>query len=242
MQAEWEKYLLDKIELLGLRKKNRKTPTPRGFGIQSAETSVMRGESNNFNSINQLENDALLAAASEISNLAETKDKSEYISSVPSRMMRHGKRKVGKDTAKMTVKKSKGSLNNILQSDCSVAESKGEGFSSENVLRKHNQIAGSVEKPLPPVQLHALDCGKNILDNLKPSVIIVYHPDVRFVREIEVYQAENPLKKLKVYFLFYEDSTESLKFEASVRRENAAFESLIRQKSLMMIPVDQVIL
>ncbi|KAL2336942.1 hypothetical protein Fmac_011388 [Flemingia macrophylla] len=29
------------------------------------------------------------------------------------------------------------------------------------------------------------------------------------------------------------------KFEASIRRENGAFESLIRQKSMMMIPVDQ---
>jgi DNA excision repair protein ERCC-4 len=31
------------------------------------------------------------------------------------------------------------------------------------------------------------------------------------------------------------------KFESSIRRENEAFESLIRQKSLMMIPVDQVV-
>ncbi|MED6157848.1 DNA repair endonuclease uvh1 [Stylosanthes scabra] len=72
-----------------------------------------------------------------------------------------------------------------------------------------------------------------------PSIVIVYHPDVAFVREIEVYKAENPSKKLKVYFLFYEDSTEVQKFEASIRRENGAFESLIRQKSMMMIPVDQ---
>ncbi|XP_044485744.1 DNA repair endonuclease UVH1 isoform X2 [Mangifera indica] len=35
------------------------------------------------------------------------------------------------------------------------------------------------------------------------------------------------------------ESTEVQKFEASIRRENSAFESLIRQKSLMMIPVDQ---
>jgi hypothetical protein len=61
-----------------------------------------------------------------------------------------------------------------------------------------------------------------------------------FVREIEVYKAENPSKRLKVYFIFYEDSTEVQKFEASIRRENGAFESLIRQKSMMMIPVDRV--
>ncbi|CAL4920269.1 unnamed protein product [Urochloa decumbens] len=94
-------------------------------------------------------------------------------------------------------------------------------------------------KPLPPVQFHALDSDQHILDVWKPSIIIVYHPDITFVREIEVYKAENPSRKLKVYFLFYEDSTEVQKFESSIRRENEAFESLIRQKSLMMIPVDQ---
>lgn len=89
------------------------------------------------------------------------------------------------------------------------------------------------------MHFYALESDQPILDVLKPSVIIVYHPDMSFVREIEVYKAENPLKNLKVYFLFYDESTEVQKFEASIRRENGAFESLIRQKSSMMIPVDQ---
>ena len=90
------------------------------------------------------------------------------------------------------------------------------------------------------MHFHALESDHCILDTLKPSVIIFYHPDMTFVREIEVYNAENPSRKLKVYFLFYEDSTGVQKFEASIRRENGAFESLIRQKSMMMIPVDLV--
>ncbi|KAG0484167.1 hypothetical protein HPP92_012251 [Vanilla planifolia] len=63
--------------------------------------------------------------------------------------------------------------------------------------------------------------------------------DITFMREMEVYKAENPSLKVKVYLLFYGNSTEIQKFDASIQRENAAFESLIRQKSLMMIPVDQ---
>ncbi|CAK9173322.1 unnamed protein product [Ilex paraguariensis] len=119
-----------------------------------------------------------------------------------------------------------------------------EGTSMERqVLRKHAQVVGAEPfkntKRLPPVHFHALESDQHILDILKPSVIIVYHPDMAFVREIEIYKAENPSNKLKVYFLFYEDSTEVQKFEASIRKENGAFESLIRQKSLMMIPVDQ---
>lgn len=114
----------------------------------------------------------------------------------------------------------------------------------EGVLRKHTGVVDSTgtinAKPLPPVHFYALESGQPILDILRPSIIIVYHPDMTFVREIEVHKAENPSKKLKVYFIFYEDSSEVQKFEASIRRENGAFESLIRQKSLMMIPVDQV--
>ncbi|PRQ18415.1 putative RuvA domain 2, restriction endonuclease type II [Rosa chinensis] len=113
----------------------------------------------------------------------------------------------------------------------------------EGVLRKHTGQPHSTEsrtaKPLPPVHFYALESGQPILDILRPSTIVVYHPDMTFVREIEVHKAENPSKKLKVYFLFYENSSEGQKFEASIRRENGAFESLIRQKSLMMIPVDQ---
>jgi DNA excision repair protein ERCC-4 len=115
----------------------------------------------------------------------------------------------------------------------------------EPILQKHTteesySTGSRTAKPLPPVHFYALESDQPILDILKPSVIIVYHPDMTFVREIEVYKAENPSKKLKVYFLFYEDSTEVQKFEASIRRENGAFESLIRQKSMMIIPVDQV--
>ncbi|KAJ4712620.1 DNA repair endonuclease UVH1 [Melia azedarach] len=116
-------------------------------------------------------------------------------------------------------------------------------FVENGVLWKHNQKMDATQlkdsKPLPHVHFYALESDQPILDVLKPSAIVVYHPDVRFVREIEVYKAENPSMKLKVYFLFYEESTEVQKFEASIRRENGAFESLIRQKSLMMIPIDQ---
>lgn len=114
---------------------------------------------------------------------------------------------------------------------------------NKGALQRHAEELGLTgsrnAKPIPPVHFHALESDQPILDILKPSVVIVYHPDMMFVREIEVYKAENPSKKLKVYFIFYEDSTEVQKFEASIRRENGAFESLIRQKSLMMIPVDQ---
>ncbi|PKA58887.1 DNA repair endonuclease UVH1 [Apostasia shenzhenica] len=168
MRQEWEKYLLGKAELLGLRKSNKKRAhEPKGFGILDGAVAIGSSDSSDPRGISKQENAALLAAASEISCL------------------------------------------------------------------------GSDAKSIPPIQFYALEKDERVLDIWRPSVIIVYHPDVTFVREIEVYKAENPSMKLKVYFLFYENSAELQKFEASIRRENTAFESLIRQKSLMMIPVDQ---
>lgn len=98
------------------------------------------------------------------------------------------------------------------------------------------------EKTVPPVHFYALDSEQRVLQVIRPQCVIVFDPDMGFVRELELYKAENPSKPLKVYFLFYEDSTEARKFEAGIRRENRAFESLIRQKATMMIPVDQVYL
>ncbi|XP_023533835.1 DNA repair endonuclease UVH1-like [Cucurbita pepo subsp. pepo] len=121
-----------------------------------------------------------------------------------------------------------GALDGFSEATCLVAPSHPEGEKGREKT-----------KLLPPVHFYALESDQPILDTLKPSIVIVYHPDITFVRQIEVYKAENPSKHLKVYFLFYEDSTEVQKFQASIRRENSAFESLIRQKSLMMIPVDQ---
>jgi DNA excision repair protein ERCC-4 len=124
--------------------------------------------------------------------------------------------------------------NKIVQNDSSLAETAqrpGEDCNAQEI---------NVAKPIPPAYYYALESDQRILDVVKPLFIIVYDPDMAFVREIEVYKAENPVKPLKVYFIFHENSTEVQKFEASIRRENSAFESLIRQKSLMMIPVDQV--
>ncbi|KAI3964736.1 hypothetical protein MKW92_047926 [Papaver armeniacum] len=129
--------------------------------------------------------------------------------------------------------------------DCEVSreETEKSGTVNKGALPIYEEEVKAAEfahvKPLPIVHFFALDSDQHILDILKPARIIVYHPDMTFVREVEVYKAENPLMKLKIYFLFYEDSTEVQKFEASIRRENSAFESLIRQKSLMMFPLDQ---
>ncbi|XP_037427001.1 DNA repair endonuclease UVH1-like isoform X2 [Triticum dicoccoides] len=262
MREEWEKYLLGKAELFGLHKKKKKrSQQPKGFGVLDGEFPTGSNENENAGpvSISKLETNALLAAASGISNLTKEADAKE--DSVPSCSKKgsvKGKGK-GKGVPKKTLTKRQASKrknkstteNDNGQGTDVEASGKTDEQSDINVSKVSVEDApapaSTVDnvddlidaKMLPPVQFYALDSDQHVLDIWKPSVIIVYHPDMTFVREIEVYKAENPSKKLRVYFLFYEESSEVQKFESSIRRENEAFESLIRQKSLMMIPVDQ---
>ncbi|XP_009390470.2 DNA repair endonuclease UVH1 isoform X1 [Musa acuminata AAA Group] len=267
MREEWEKYLLGKVELHSLRKRNKKrSQEPKGFGVLDGVVAAGSSDNSEPSSISKYENDALLAAASEINILSKEVDVGDNSQSESTRKYfrkTRGKGRSRKGLSKTQLPEAKSyQIDNNDKNE--KTSSKPEGVLSdperkspesyqennlENICIEKDLIQGHKEashgatlnhiKPLPPVQFYALDSDQHILDVLNPFVIIVYHPDMTFVREIEVYKAENPSKKLKVYFLFYEDSAEVQKFEASIRRENSAFESLIRQKSLMMIPVDQ---
>ncbi|KAK1286890.1 DNA repair endonuclease UVH1 [Acorus calamus] len=266
MREEWEKYLLGKSELHGFWKREKKKfQGPKGFGLLNGVVPVGSRENAKISSICRVEHHALMAAASEIRNLTKeeiaVEENSHSHATGIQRKKGRGKGGMRKATTKHQTSRGKGDMkgveNNVFSSE--KEDQRGQttqkaisgpeeklltGVSKDkSILRKHDQEAGATEcqpqKPLPPVQFYAIDSNQQILDIMKPSVIVVYHPDVAFVREIEVYKAQNPGRGVKVYFLFYEDSMEVQKFEASIRRENSAFESLIRQKSLMMIPVDQ---
>lgn len=257
MQKEWEKYLLGKAELHGLRTRaKKKSKDPKGFGILNGLVPAVPRENTEASSNFKLEYDALMAAASEISNLTKEEvdagDNSKPLlgrGRGRGRGRGKGRGKARSEKAIEEVKVSGTAGTNKVSSDTSAVKSGCQRAGIDPIdtaeLQENLQTIGDEgilkhAKLLPPVQFYALDSDQHILDVMKPSAIVVYHPNMAFVREIEIYKAENPLKKLKVYFLFYEDSTEVQKFEASIRRENGAFESLIRQKSLMMIPVDQV--
>uniref|UniRef100_A0A2N9HVS1 ERCC4 domain-containing protein n=1 Tax=Fagus sylvatica TaxID=28930 RepID=A0A2N9HVS1_FAGSY len=266
MREEWEKYLLGKVDVRDLHKRYKKKPKdPKGFGILDGVVPITPAQNTEASSVNKQEHDALLAAASEIRNQAKKEcvmgdDPQPHDDSQgrgkgkgklrnkkgPANVQSPGNKKAARndkvETSNSENEGKKDEINPVFAGGLSEATRQGASV-EKTILRKHTQESNISEsrtaKPLPPVHFYALESDQPILDTLKPSVVIVYHPDITFVREIEVYKAENQSKKLKVYFLFYEDSTEVQKFEASIRRENGAFESLIRQKSMMMIPVDQ---
>ncbi|RUS27510.1 hypothetical protein BC938DRAFT_483143 [Jimgerdemannia flammicorona] len=83
------------------------------------------------------------------------------------------------------------------------------------------------------------DTDDRMLAELKPRFIVMYDPDPAFIRRIEVYRASNPGVAVRVYFMAYDNSIEAQLFLSSVRKENEAFQRLIREKSVMAIPIQE---
>ncbi|KAJ3225805.1 hypothetical protein HK099_006203 [Clydaea vesicula] len=82
------------------------------------------------------------------------------------------------------------------------------------------------------------DDDSRFLEDCNPMWIILYEPDVSFIRRLEVYKAANPDVYLKVFFMVYDNSVEEQKYLTKIRREKEAFEKLIKQKSMMAISLD----
>lgn len=77
--------------------------------------------------------------------------------------------------------------------------------------------------------------GIEVLERLNPSSIILYDPDLAFIRSIETYastRAEENKTSLEVHFLIYEDSIEETRYLFQVRKEKEAFEKLIQEKAV----------
>jgi len=70
-----------------------------------------------------------------------------------------------------------------------------------------------------------------ILQELMPSYIIMYEPDLSFIRRVEVHQANNKDNPAKTYFMYYSDSVEEQKHLTAIKKEKEAFTKLIREKS-----------
>ena len=92
--------------------------------------------------------------------------------------------------------------------------------------------------PAPQVVIRALKYrveydGEHLLETVRPSFVVIYDPNTRFTRQVEMYKARHPELALRVYFLLYEDSVERRKFYCAVRHEAEAFETLIQKKASM---------
>lgn len=75
---------------------------------------------------------------------------------------------------------------------------------------------------------------EEILSSKVPWFVIMYDPDVEFIRRLEVYQATKCAPdKCKIYFFMFDASAEEQRYLTNLRKEKDAFESLMREKSTM---------
>ena len=74
----------------------------------------------------------------------------------------------------------------------------------------------------------------------QPQQLVLYDPNLRMVRHIEVWAARcwqsTQQHRLKVKFLLYADSSEEQRYLTSLRREKEALEMLIDRRSSMALP------
>ncbi|XP_078415233.1 DNA repair endonuclease XPF isoform X1 [Cetorhinus maximus] len=124
-------------------------------------------------------------------------------------------------------------------------EARTEETESEGVILKLPTDAcyGILKEPL--IVIHPLQgCSdpyslSRVLHEIEPRYVILYDAELTFVRQLEIYRASRPGKPLRVYFLIYGGSTEEQRYLTNLRKEKTAFEHLIREKAMMVIPEER---
>lgn len=103
-------------------------------------------------------------------------------------------------------------------------ESSNSEFVSKKLehISKDNQII---------VQAYNERCNDALLQELAPSYIIMYEPNLAFIRRVEIYQAINKDNPAKTFFMYYGTSFEEQKHLSSIKKEKEAFTKLIKEKA-----------
>ncbi|EYB99148.1 hypothetical protein Y032_0124g1185 [Ancylostoma ceylanicum] len=74
------------------------------------------------------------------------------------------------------------------------------------------------------------------LEQMKPTVIILYNTDVVTLRHIEIYKACHSELFLHIFSLMYRESTEESRYLMALKNETDAFESLFNEQKTLLIP------
>ncbi|KAH9934024.1 uncharacterized protein BXZ73DRAFT_89675 [Epithele typhae] len=89
------------------------------------------------------------------------------------------------------------------------------------------------------VRPYSDDSDDQVLQEIKPRFIVMYEPNLEFIRRIEVYRNSNPGLGVRVYFMMYKLSCEEGKYLTGLRREKDSFERLIRERGSMLMPIHE---
>ncbi|CAE7736325.1 Ercc4 [Symbiodinium sp. KB8] len=81
-----------------------------------------------------------------------------------------------------------------------------------------------------------------LLTDLRPTFVVAYDPDPWLTRTLEVYKAcFAPTRPLRVFYVLHQNSVEEHAYTASLKREENAFENLIRAKAHMALPAQSTV-
>ncbi|TFK38811.1 hypothetical protein BDQ12DRAFT_683398 [Crucibulum laeve] len=87
------------------------------------------------------------------------------------------------------------------------------------------------------IRAYSDDTDDRLLVEIQPRFIIMFEPNIDFVRRIEVYRSAHPGMGVRVYHMVYGNSCEEHKYLAGIRKEKEAFEKLIKERGSMLMPL-----
>ncbi|KAF7437499.1 hypothetical protein PC9H_004340 [Pleurotus ostreatus] len=87
------------------------------------------------------------------------------------------------------------------------------------------------------VRPYSDDGDDSILGEMRPKFIVMFEPNMDFIRRIEVYKSSNPGLGVRVYHMVYGDSCEEHKYLVGIRKEKESFERLIKERATMLLPI-----
>ncbi|KAG5719298.1 DNA repair protein rad16 [Termitomyces sp. T112] len=90
------------------------------------------------------------------------------------------------------------------------------------------------------VRAYSDDTDDRMLAEIQPKFIVMFEPNMEFIRRIEVYKSSHPGLAVRVYHMVYSNSCEEHKYLAGIRREKDAFERLIKERGSMLLPLFEV--
>jgi len=76
------------------------------------------------------------------------------------------------------------------------------------------------------------DMDEQLLEEVRPRYIIMYEPDLAFIRRVEVYRSSHTDRNVRVFFMYYGGSVEEQRYLSNTRREKESFTRLIKERGV----------
>lgn len=123
----------------------------------------------------------------------------------------------------------------ILEAELDDEDDDVEILEPELVPELHTQIGDLQLKCLPRKDQVIVEKYNNrtddlLLHELMPSYIIMYEPNLAFIRRLEIFSAIHRESTIKTYLMYYGESVEEQKYLNDIKKEKEAFTKIIREK------------